>query len=87
MKVEQRKSGLIVPAEKPRKPSRQYGVLEITNDSHREKVRSALGVILESLNSTNLFRHTGGAYVAQRAMFDLLATSLLGDDACWEEKC
>lgn len=86
MKGVQRESGLIVPAEKPEKPTRTLGPLELRLQENREE---ASGLLCKLRRCISRERMLGGSDVThiRREMFDLLADSLLGTDAEWEEPC
>lgn len=47
---QERDSGLILPQEKPKKPKRKYGVLEIQDEDKRELATKALWMLWEAMD-------------------------------------
>lgn len=86
MKGVQRASGLILPAEKPEKPTRTLGPLELRLQENREEASDLLCRLKRCISREGLLGGSGVNRVRWE-MFYLLAESLLGPDAEWEEPC
>ncbi len=57
MELEQRESGLVVPRQKPEKPKRRYGPLEIQDEELRRTAAEGLSKLWDAMN---LSRGGGG---------------------------
>lgn len=67
MQYEQRESGIVVPKEKPEKPKRKYGVLEIQDEKRRELATEALSKLWDALELSD-----GRGYIGEdRARYDI----------------
>ena len=53
MELHERKSGLVVPKEKPKPPARRYGPTEIQDQERRETARQAFLLLWDALDLTN----------------------------------
>jgi hypothetical protein len=84
MECEQLQSGLVVPKEKPKEPSHQYGPLEVQDETQRKRVKEAMGELFKEMGL-----HGGGLISfqyrairdAHRMAFGYLESMLLGDEA------
>lgn len=84
MEMEQRKSGIVVPKEKPPLPKRQYGLLEVQDEESRAKTRVALNLLWDALElgsvSTGINTIAKSAGQAHLKTYDFFAEMLLGED-------
>ena len=84
MEMEQRKSGIVVPKEKPSPPKKQYGLLEVQDEESRAKTREALDLLWHALElysvSTSINAIANPAGQAHLKTYDFFAEMLLGKD-------
>lgn len=77
------KSGLAIPAEKPKRPPRRYGPLELQDEDQRESAKAALLSLWDAadLSRSESFVLPGAASAeAQRKVYRLLGEMLLGNE-------
>lgn len=53
MKLQRRRSGLVVPKPPPKPPPRRYGLLEIESEERREMATRALLLLWDALDLSN----------------------------------
>jgi hypothetical protein len=84
VECEQLQSGLVVPKEKPKEPSRRYGPLEVQDENQRKRVKEALGELFKAMGlhkGSFISSRYQAIRDAHRMAFGHLETMLLGDDA------
>ncbi len=92
MKTEQRKSGLIVPKQKPPTPTHTYNALEIQDEDKRKRAKEALSQLCDAMD----LPRGGGCAIGpeasihnhRRDFYCFFAKMLLGKDyPDFEELC
>ena len=79
-----RDSGLVVPVDKPDKPARQYGALEIRDEAQRTKAKEAMAILWRAMDL-----HQQGSQIKlpndlcladRERLWRYLGQTLLGDE-------
>lgn len=78
MQLEQRQSGLMVPAEKPERPARKHGPLEL--HQNREEVHRAFAMLLNLPEVCGRMHASKEVSDSRELVIRTAAKLLLGDD-------
>ena len=81
MKMEERKSGLVVPVTEAMKPEREFGAVEFENKDDRDKVYWAISRMMRLTDGAGMIKRPPAEdqkRIAQRALIRNLGELLLG---------